>query len=168
MTAGFVPPDHWTETAGQLRTSGVCTLDAAGLGTISFDPDSANQRWVITMVTVSTDQAADASLVPYATLALNTTDISQMSQGNNRGSTWSGNLSSFSGSMDVGPMDFASVLFYPPPGTVPSSGSQVTYPSLTTYPGPAMFPGANSEFTSALAGVIASAVVSGTKYTRRR
>lgn len=140
MTAGFTPPDHWGETASQLRKSGTVTLDANGKGSVSFSPDSANQRWVVTTVIVSTNQSATATLVPYATGALNTTDISQMSQGNQLGTSYDGNSDTFGGPpFDVGPCDFYSVLWYPPPG---QSGA-------------------------ALSGVIASAVLQGTKYTRR-
>jgi hypothetical protein len=143
MTAGFVPPDAWVETATQLRTSDQVTLNASGQGSVSFTPDSANQRWVITSIVVSTNQAASALCVPWATLALNTTDISMMSQGNQRGTTYNGAQNTFSGAMDVGPMDFVSVLFYPPAG-------------------------ASSAQIAALAGVNCSVVVQGTKYTRRR
>lgn len=139
---GFTPPAHWTESISQLRTSASVTLNASGTGTASFSPDSANQRWVLEEVIVSTNQAATATVVPYATLALNTGDITTMSQGNQRGTSWAGNNDTFTGELDVGPCDFVSVLFYPPPG---SSPSQVT----------------------ALAGVIATAVIKGTKYTRR-
>ena len=140
--ASFTPPGHWTETASQLKAPASVTLGANGTGTVSFSPDSANQRWVLDEVTMSTNQAATATVVPYATLALNTTDISTMSQGNQRGTSWAGNNDQFTGELDVGPCDFVSVLFYPPPG---STGPQI----------------------AALAGVIATAVVTGTKYTRR-
>lgn len=140
MTAGFTPPDHWTEVPSQLRKSGSVMLDANGKGSVSFSSDHANQRWVVTGVNVSTNQAANATVVPYATGALNTTDISQMSPGNQLGTSWDGNNDVFAGPpFDVGPADFYSVLFYPPPG---QSGTP-------------------------LAGVIATAIVTGTKYTRR-
>jgi hypothetical protein len=143
MVAGFIPPDAWTETATQLRTSGQVTLGANGSGSLSFTPDSSNQRWVITSVVNATNQSATALCVPWATLALNTTDITQMSQGNQRGTTYNGAQNTFSGAMDVGPMDFVSVLFYPPAG-------------------------ASSAQIAALVGVICSVVISGTKYTRRK
>jgi len=140
MTAGFSPPGHWTEVTSQLRKSASVTLDANGKGSVSFSPDHANQRWVVTAVIVNTNQAAIATVVPYATGALNTTDISQMSPGNHLGTSWDGNNDTFGGTaFDVGPVDFYSVLWYPPPG---QSGSP-------------------------LAGVIATAVLTGTKYTRR-
>jgi hypothetical protein len=129
MTAGFVPPDHWTERAGQLKTSQSITLNAAGNG-------------VISSVVTSTNQNSAAVVVPYATLALNTTDLSTMSQGNQRGTTYSGQQNTFSGALDVGPCDFMSVLFYPPPG---STAGQI----------------------AALAGIIATVVITGTRYTRR-
>lgn len=127
------------ETPGILKKSGQVTLDANGMGTLTFDPDNGNQRWVISSVVVSTNQSATATTVPVATLALNTLSLGTMSAGNQRGATWSGNNDTFAGAMDVGPGDYVSVLFSPPPG---KSGA-------------------------ALAGVIASAVVTGTKYTRR-
>lgn len=142
MTAGFTPPPHWGETSSQLRKSGQVTLNAAGLGVLTFETDSSNQRWVITQVVVNTNQPATAITVPQCTLALNTTDITQLSQGNTRGTTYSGNNDTFAASVDVGPMDYASLLFFPPPG---STQAQVT----------------------ALAGVIAGATVQGVKYTRR-
>ena len=30
--AGFIPPPHWTETAGQLKQTGNVTLNAEGIG----------------------------------------------------------------------------------------------------------------------------------------
>jgi hypothetical protein len=140
VTAGFIPPDHWGEVASQLGKNGSVTLDGNGKGAISFSPDNANQRWVVTTVIVNTNQPATATVVPYATGALNTTDISQMSPGNQLGTSYDGNNDTFGGQpFDVGPVDFYSVLFYPPPG---QSGTP-------------------------LAGVIATAIVKGTKYTRR-
>lgn len=128
-----------TETQGQLKKSGTVTLDANGNGTLTFDPDNARQRWEVTSVIVSTNQAANATVVPVATVALNTADIAVLSDGNNRGASWSGNQDSFAGKIDVGPCDFLTVGFAPAPG---QSGTP-------------------------LAGVIAKAVVTGTKYTRR-
>jgi hypothetical protein len=94
----------------------------------------------VASVVVSTNQAATATVVPVATLALNTTSLSSMSAGNQRGASWSGNNDTFSiGKINVGPCDFLSVLFSPPPG---QSGTSMS-------------------------GVIASAVVTGTKFTKR-
>lgn len=144
MSGGFTPPSAWTETPSQLTRSGQVTLNASGTGYISFGSDSANQRLVVTSVIVSTNQPATAIVVPYATLALNTTDITQLSASNQRGTSWTGNNDTFGGSpsLDVGPMDFVSVIFYPPPGSTPQQ-------------------------IAALSGVIANAVIQGTKYTRR-
>ena len=140
MTAGFTPPDHWGEVASLLTKNGSVTLDSSGNGVVTFTPDNANQRWVVTTVIVSTNQSATATLVPYATGALNTTSLSQMSPGNQLGTSYDGNNDTFGApGFDVGPCDFYSVLFYPPPG---QSGST-------------------------LSGVIATAIVKGTKYTRR-
>lgn len=143
MTAGFIPPAAWTETPGQLRQSGQVTLGSSGTGYISFSTNNANQRWVVTQVIIGTNQASTAVIIPFATLALNTTDITQLSASNSYGTSWSGNNDTFGGSpLDVGPVDFMSIIFYPPPG---SGGTAA----------------------AALAGVIASVTVSGTKYTRR-
>lgn len=131
-----------TEVSSGLRYSAQVTLDSTGSGVITFDPSSARQRWVVDSVVVSTNQAATATVVPVATVALNTTVASQLSQGNNRGASWSGNQDVFAGQMDVGPCDFLSVIFAPPAG---STASQV----------------------AVLAGVIAYATVTGTRYTRR-
>lgn len=128
-----------TEIEGLLKKSGQVTLNASGNGVLTFDPDHANQRWVVETVVVNTNQMATATVIPVAHLAKNTVALSTMSAGNNFGATSSGNQDTFVGKMDVGPCDFLAVLFAPPAG---NNGA-------------------------ALSGVIASAVVSGTKYTRR-
>jgi hypothetical protein len=142
MTAGFTPPAHWVEVPASLRTSQQGTLGATGTLALSFSPDHANQRWVVSSIVVNTNQLAVATTYPFCTLALNTTDITQLSQGNQRGTSFSGNSDTFSGAIDVGPCDFLSLLFFPPPG---STTAQI----------------------NSLAGVLANAVVIGTKYTRR-
>lgn len=128
-----------TEAAGELRASGTVILNGSGNGVISLSPDNARQRWVVTSVVVSTNQAASATVVPVATVALNTSDITTLSDGNNRGQSWSGNQDTFTGKIDVGPCDNLTIGFSPAPG---QSGSSMS-------------------------GVIAKAVVTGTKYTRR-
>jgi hypothetical protein len=133
------PPAAWVETESQLKKSGSVTLNAAGYGTLTFDPDNARQRWAVAQITVKTNQAATATLVPIAQIAINTADITVLSPGNYFGASWSGNQDTFSGEMDVGPCDFLTVAFSPPPG---QSGA-------------------------ALSGVIAYATVTGSKFTRR-
>lgn len=130
------------EQQGQLKTSGSVVLSATGSGTITLSPTSASMRWLVTAVGVSTNQDATATVVPVAELALNATGKTTMSSGNSFGASWSGNRDSFSGQMDVGPCDFLAVLFYPAPGSTPAQIAE-------------------------LVGVIASAVVTGTRYTRR-
>lgn len=136
---GWEPPDHWSEIKSQLRKSGQVTLNSAGKGYIAFDPDSMRQRWVVTSVVVTTNQNASSTVVPVATVALNSTDVSTASPGNLDSATWSGNQDTWDGEMDVGPCDFFAVLFAPPTG---QSGTP-------------------------LSGVICTAVIKGTKYTRR-
>jgi len=127
------------EIQGQLRASGSVKLNASGNGVIILGPDNARQRWEVTSVVVSTNQNANATVVPVATVALNTVDITQLAAGNNLGQSWSGNQDTFAGKIDVGPADNLAIGFSPAPG---QSGS-------------------------ALSGVIASAVITGTKFTRR-
>lgn len=128
-----------TEITSALKKSGQVTLNAQGLGVLTFDPDHANQRWEVDFVVVSTNQSATATTVPVVTLAMNTVTFGTLSAGNQQGATWNGNQETFSGRWDVGPCDFLSVLFSPPAGAAPDG----------------------------LPGVIGSAVVTGTKYTRR-
>ncbi|HEY1706423.1 MAG TPA: hypothetical protein VGG75_42665 [Trebonia sp.] len=128
-----------TEVSAPLKKSGQVVLDAGGSGVLTFDPDNARQRWEVSAVVVSTSQDAAATVVPVATVALNTVSIATMSPGNSRGASWSGNQDTFSGQTGVGPCDFLTIAFGPAPG----------------------------QDGSALAGVTAAAVVTGTKYTRR-
>ena len=136
----FSPPPGVVEVQGILKKSGQVTLNAAGSGVITFTPDSGWQRWEVTSVTVSTNQLSTATVVPIATLALNAVDPVQSSPGNVQGATYSGNLDTFAGDVvDVGPADFLSVMFTCPAGLSPAT----------------------------LSGVLAMAVINGTKYTRR-
>lgn len=137
--APWTPPQHWTESEAQLKKSGNVTLNSAGQGTIYFDPDSARQRWVVNTIVVTTNQAFNAGTVPTVDVALNSNDITTMSDGNRRGATWSGNQDTYEGHIDVGSGDFLSIIFGPPAG---QSGTS-------------------------LAGVICTAVVTGVKYNRR-
>jgi hypothetical protein len=131
-----------TEISGQLRYAAQVKLDATGNGVMTFDPASARERWEVTSVVVSTNQAANATVVPVATVGKNTLVASQLSQGNSRGSSWSGNQDVFSGQVDISPADYLSVIFSPPPG---ATNTQIT----------------------ALSGVICYATVTGTRYVRR-
>jgi hypothetical protein len=140
-SADFIPPDDWTEVSGHFRFYQTVTLDANGLGTIYFQPQSANQRWVMKNVIVSTNQPSAATVVPYATLAINTDQLATMSQGNAKGTSWGANNDQFTGAMDVGGADYLTVLFYPPPG---ASAGQIAM----------------------LSGITATAIALGTRYTR--
>lgn len=131
-----------SETETLLARSGQVILDSSGNGTLIFDPASARTRWVVKSVVVSTNQAANATVIPVATVARNTVQAAVLSQGNNQGQSWSGNQDTFAGSIDIGPCDFLSVLFSPPPG---ATGAQIAL----------------------LSGVTGFATVTGTAYTRR-
>jgi hypothetical protein len=128
-----------TEVQGQLRKAGQVTLDSTGNGVLTFDPASARERWEVETVVVRTSQAATATVVPVATVGLNTVVASQLSQSNSRGQSWSGNQDIFSGRIDVGPCDYLSVIFTPAPG----------------------------QNGSSMSGVIAYATVTGKRFTRR-
>ena len=125
------------ESAAALKKSGTVTMTAAG-GVLFFSPDHANQRWEVAAVVVATDQAATATTIPVATLAINSPTLGLISQGNQRGATYSGNQDTFGGLIDVGPCDELDVHFTPAPG---QSGTP-------------------------LVGVKASAVITGIKYNR--
>lgn len=136
----FTPAPGVVEVQGLLKKSGQVVLDSTGAGVITFSPDSGWQRWEVTSVTVQTNQLSTATVVPIATLAINAVDPVTASPGNVQGATYSGNLDTFGGDVvDVGPCDFLSVMFTCPAG----------------------------QSASGLVGVIAMAVINGTKYTRR-
>jgi hypothetical protein len=136
---GSVDPS-WVETAYNLRKSGSVTLASDGTGVIMFETDSGNTRWEVDNVVVTTNQAATATTIPVVNLALNTVTYAGLTDDNRRGATYSGNQDQWSGgTIDVGHCDYLSVVFSPPPG---ASGTP-------------------------LSGVLAKAVVTGTKYTRR-
>lgn len=127
-------PGTATETVSALKKSAQVTLDANGDGILTWDPDNASQRWVISAVTVSTNQASGSTPVPVAVIALNAADPAAVSAGNVRATTPNGNLDTLWGrSIEVGPCDFLSV-----------------------------------AFTGGVPGSMASAVITGTKHTRRR
>jgi hypothetical protein len=94
----------------------------------------------VNTVIVNTNQAFSAGTVPTVTVALNANDIVTMSDGNQLGSTWSGNQDTYRGEIDVGPADFLSVIFAP----------------------------ANGQSGTSMSGVLCTAVITGVKYNRRR
>ncbi len=130
-----------TEVEAILNKSGNVTLDASGNGVVLFDPDNAHQRWEVTTVVVSTNQAATATVVPIATVARNTVAVPTASLGNQGGSSWSGNQETFRGLWHIGPCEFLSILFYPPAG--------------------------QAGAPAALSGVTCTARIMGSKFTRR-
>jgi hypothetical protein len=136
----WTPPDHWTETESQLKQSGQITLNSQGIGVLHFEPSSGRARWLVTRIVVTTNQPANATVVPICTPALNAITPETSSPGNQRGTTWSGNQDTFTGEIEVSSCDFLSVMFYPPPA---QSGAP-------------------------LAGVICTAVVTGSIFTRRK
>ena len=89
-------------------------------------------------VVVTTNQSSLAGGPGDDPSAINTISLSTMSPGNQRGTTWSGNNDTFRGQIDMGAARF------PPP--------YCTHRRKSGTP---------------LAGVIATAVVTGAKYTRK-
>ena len=155
------------EVTSLLKKSGQVALDVNGNGALYFDPDNARQRWEVTSIVVKTNQPATATIVPVVHILLNTADVTVPSDGNNRGASWSGNEDTFQGKVDVGPCDFLTISFTPPAGAPGNPGTPALFPSTTTWPGGSVYPSAGVAGSSVLSGVIASAVVSGSKYTRR-
>lgn len=97
-------PAAANEVESILKKTGQVTLDSNGNGTIIFDPDSANQRWEIHNVVVSTNQSSTTTPYPTAEIFIG----SPTSPGNSKGATWTGNQDTFSG--DV-PMNAAEEMF---------------------------------------------------------
>lgn len=103
-----------TEYQAGLKKNGSVVLNAAGAGTIFFDPENARQRWEVTSVVVATSQAATATPVPQAGVYLNGVyqgSSAITSAGGSQGVTWSGSQDTFSGKTDVGPCDQLAVVF---------------------------------------------------------
>lgn len=128
-----------TETALPLKMQGFVILGTDGCGTVSFTPSGPGERLTVTEVHVWTSQDADPAAVPFATLASNATRIESLVLGSSFGTSRTGNDDYWYGTIEVGPEDILSVLFYPP-GLTPSEVGE-------------------------LAGVTASAEIIGTRYT---
>jgi hypothetical protein len=142
-----------TEAAGQLRLSGSAVM-GAGQAVISFDPSNARQRWEVTGVVVSTDQAASATAVPVVAVVLNAADRVPVSQGGKRSHSWDGNMVTLAVKVKAGPADSVAVVFTDPGAASAASGIYLDE-YTATYPGTAMD------------GITCYATITGTRYTRR-
>lgn len=60
-------------------------LDATGKGTVTFEIDNTNQRWVIDSAGCTTDQAADVTPIPRFDVYLNGTDNTHWRGGTDNG-----------------------------------------------------------------------------------
>jgi hypothetical protein len=118
--------------SGDLHKGGSVTLNGSGNGTITLQPDNAQQSWQVTYIAISTNQSPTATIVPQVTAYVNT----PMSVSNNRGASWSGNQTSFSGLIKVGPCDTLYVVFAAGvPGTIGSAAIEGTYLTRRGRPG---------------------------------
>jgi hypothetical protein len=82
---------------GSVRRRGSVTLDGSGNGTITFGVTfSANHKWVISNVIVSTSQAPTTAPYPTATVYLG-----GQQAGVSEGATWTGNQDIFTGQAEM-------------------------------------------------------------------
>jgi hypothetical protein len=95
----------WQEI-GPLSAAGTVTLDASGNGQIPFDVYSANHKWLIKGVVVSTNQPSTTT--PYPTV---TVYLGAVSQGESSGASWTGNQETFAGNIEMGCADTLFVNF---------------------------------------------------------
>lgn len=91
---------------GQRRKRASVTLDASGNGSVTFDADSANHKWVITDVILATNQAQTTAPYPTATTYLAGQQI-----GVSEGASWIGNQDVLQGRIELGPCDTLTVAF---------------------------------------------------------
>jgi hypothetical protein len=83
---------------GSVRRRQNVTLDGNGDGTITFGVDwSANHKWIITSLLVSTTQAPTTAPYPTATAYLGGQQV-----GVSEGATWTGNQDIFTGTAEMG------------------------------------------------------------------
>ncbi len=86
--------------SGEVSRAKQVTLDGSGNGTLNFDVGSANERWIIDAVLVSTDQAQTTAPYPQVTVYEN----GQQQAGLATGASWIGNQDVLKGRfvMDAG------------------------------------------------------------------
>ncbi len=94
----------WIES-GLVHRSGRVVLDGSGNGTITFDVQHANQRWLLESVVVS-QSGASPGVFPQVTL-----NVGGSNQGNSQGASWFGNQETFQGSIDMTAGDTLTVQF---------------------------------------------------------
>lgn len=119
-----------------FEASGVAVIDANGCGTICFTP-ADGEHLTVTRVRVRTNQDENATVVPLATIVKNTTDVAALWGNLSFGASRTGNDDTWTGITEIGPGEILSVMFYPP--------------------------SVQPDEASVLAGVIASAKITGTK-----
>jgi hypothetical protein len=91
---------------GPRRKRASVTLDGSGNGSVSFDADSANHKWVISSVILSTSQAQTTAPYPTATTYLTGQQI-----GVSEGASWIGNQDVMEGTVELGPCESFTVAF---------------------------------------------------------
>ncbi len=75
------------QPSGEVNRTKQVTLDGSGNGSLNFDVGSANERWIITSVLVSTNQAQTTAPYPQVTVYEN----GQQQAGLATGASWIGN-----------------------------------------------------------------------------
>jgi hypothetical protein len=91
---------------GPRRKRASVTLDGSGNGSVSFDVDSANHKWIITDIVLATSQAQTTSPYPTATTYLTGQQI-----GVSEGASWIANQDVLQGSLELGPCDSLVIAF---------------------------------------------------------
>ena len=95
----------WQEV-GPVRRRASVTLDGSGNGSVSFDLQHANQRWVIDTVFCTTSQAQTVS--PYPQVI---TYVGGAQSGVAEGASWVGNQTTLRGPQELTAADTLTVQF---------------------------------------------------------
>ena len=89
------------------------TAGTTGNGSVGFDADSGNHKWVIEDIVVATSQAQNTAPYPTATAYLTGQQV-----GVSEGASWIGNQDTMRGQVEIGPCETLTVAFS---GGVPGS-----------------------------------------------
>lgn len=87
----------WRQLEGTLRRSGSVVLDGNGDGSVTFAVFTANHRWVIRTLVVSTSQAQTSAPYPQVVAYLGQNEQAARSEGG----SWLGNQVTMRGDIDM-------------------------------------------------------------------